>query len=230
MYAVVRLFHTGGWGRCFALLWCCLVLLQLGRSGLLLDFQNVSVRLFEPLTSTSKLAKLVSKFSVRKRVVESRAVCLRYDHYQYHRTYTWAQLHWRGGEWLLVFTWFILRDQRVSKKREAHRVHRKWANVRYLCRVYCNSRSKNKVDVALRSKACFWVLHLLGNRDMTANEKSQFYFTCNIGTLNTDIQMSVMHQRWGSWGQRANLRRVSEQRGGSEEWVGDHSAKITAGQ
>lgn len=47
-------------------LWRCLLLLCLSHSGVLLDFQNLSVRLFELSTKICKLAKFVSKFRVRK--------------------------------------------------------------------------------------------------------------------------------------------------------------------
>lgn len=131
----VVLFRTGGWGTCFAFLDCCLVLHHLSPSGVSLDFQNLSVRLFELLTKTSKLAKLVSKFSVRKRRFKSPGLCVcsmtATNFYSSLKAeYTpGAQLHRRSGEWLLFFTCFILHDQSVFKKCVAQKAHRKRATL-----------------------------------------------------------------------------------------------------
>lgn len=153
-----------GWGTCFSFLGCCLVLRHLSRSGVSLDFQNLSVRLFELLTKTSKLAKLVSKFSVRKRRFKSPGLCVcsmtATNFYSSLKAeYTpGAQLHRRSGEWLLVFICFILHDQSVFKKCVARKAHRKRATS---CVLY--SRSKNEVHMALWSKAYFWVPHSCNN-------------------------------------------------------------------
>lgn len=50
-------------------LWSCLLLLHLSHSGVLLDFQNLPVMLFELSTKICKLTKFVSKFRVRKRML-----------------------------------------------------------------------------------------------------------------------------------------------------------------